>query len=127
MFRTAELSQGHQEGPGIVAVAANPCRLVALSMVPDTNTNTNIAGMETLPGTSLPASWAHGGSQRWHPSSPGVTWAIVITRTMPVNSGTRLAPGSEYTVQRAAWQPTNYTAHLGAQAYQHCWVARGQW
>jgi len=31
---------------------------------------TNIAGTETLPGTSLRASWAHGGSQFWHPSSP---------------------------------------------------------
>jgi len=59
-------------------------------------TNTNTAGTETLPGTSLRASWAHGGLQCWHPSSPCVTWAIKITRIITVNSSTRLAPGSDY-------------------------------
>jgi len=36
-----------------------------------TNTNTNIAGTETLPGTSLRASSTHGGSQFWHPLNFG--------------------------------------------------------
>jgi len=50
---------------GMMGAVTLPQRLPAkgfsLEGLEHNNINTNIAGTETLPGTSLRASWAHGG------------------------------------------------------------------
>jgi len=63
----------------------------------------------------------------WHPSSPSVTWAIEITRTITVNSGTRLAPGSG-TLARMLYipslepppPPVHDQRPLGEWQHPHC-------
>ena len=58
-----------------------------------TTTVTNIAGTETLPGTSLRMSWAHGAKSKGG-ALPLFELSNQKNRTMTINANTRLAAGS---------------------------------